>query len=70
VITPSRSSSAAWCRNADTGAPIGTDNVRLSLTLEQDARALTGTFKAQLKSTDGTVLLAVRGNYSSTPITV
>jgi hypothetical protein len=57
-------------QSADTGAPIGTDNVRLPLTLEQDVRALTGSFKAQLKSTDGTVLLAVRENYSSTPITV
>jgi hypothetical protein len=57
-------------QKADTGAPIGTDNVRLSLRLDQDAGTLTGTFKTQLKSTDGTVLLAITGDYSATPITV
>lgn len=57
-------------QNADTGAPVGIDNVRLSLRLGKDAGTLTGTFKTQLKSADGTVLLAVTGGYSATPITV
>ena len=57
-------------QDVDTGAPVGIDSVRLSLRLDQDAGTLTGTFKTQLKSTDGTVLLAVTGDYSSTPITV
>ena len=34
-------------QNADTGAPIGTDNVRLALTLDQQAGTLSGTFKSQ-----------------------
>jgi hypothetical protein len=57
-------------QDADTGAALGTDNVRLSLTLDQDAGTLTGTFKSQIKNTAGSVLLTITGDYSATPITV
>jgi hypothetical protein len=57
-------------QNADTGAPIGTDNVRLSLTLNRAAGTLTGTFVAQLKDSSDALLLQVVGDYSATPITV
>jgi hypothetical protein len=57
-------------QNLDTGAPIGTDNVRLSLTLDRAAGAITGTFESQIKDLTDTVLLVVTGDYSATPITV
>lgn len=57
-------------QDADTGAPLGTDNVRLSLTLTQGADTLTGTFESQIKDTADNVLLTVTGDYSATPISV
>jgi hypothetical protein len=57
-------------QNADTGAPIGTDNVRLSLTLGRDGGSLTGTFVSQIKDTAGTVIIQVEGDYAATRITV
>ena len=56
-------------QDTDTGAALGTDNVRLSLTLDQGAGTLTGTFKSQIKDTADTVLLTVTGDYAATPIT-
>jgi len=57
-------------QDADTGAALGTDNVRLSLTLNQDPGALTGTFESQIKDTAGNVLLIVTGTFSATRIAV
>jgi hypothetical protein len=57
-------------QNATTGAPIGTDNVRLSLTLARDGGTLTGTFVSQIKDTAGTVIIQVEGDYAATRITV
>jgi hypothetical protein len=57
-------------QDADTGAVLGTDNVALSLTLDQATGTLTGTFESQIKDTAGNVLLIVTGDYSATPILV
>ncbi len=57
-------------QSADTGAPIGTDNVRLSLTLDRTSGTLTGTFESQIKDNAESVLFTVTGDYSATPITV
>jgi len=57
-------------QDADAGTVLGTDNVRLSLTLDQASGILTGTFESQIKDTAGTVLLTVTGTYSATPINV
>ncbi len=57
-------------QDADTGAPLGTDNVRLSLMLTRGADTLTGTFESQIKDTADNVLLTVTGDYSATPISV
>jgi len=56
-------------QDADTGAALGTDNVRLSLTLAQGAGTLTGAFVSQIQDTADTVLLTVTGDYAATPIT-
>ena len=55
-------------QDANTGAPVGTDNIRLWLTLERGV--LQGTFESQVKNTADAVLLTVTGNYAATPITV
>ena len=55
-------------QNQDTGAPIGTDNVRLFLTLQNGT--LSGTFESQIKDVTDTVLLTVTGDYSATPVSV
>ena len=55
-------------QNQDTGEPIGTDNVRLFVTLQNGA--LSGTFQSQIKDTTDTVLLTVTGDYSATPVSV
>jgi len=57
-------------QDADTGAALGTDNVRLSLMLDHAAGTLTGTFESQIKDTANIVLLTVTGDYSAMPITV
>ena len=57
-------------QDADTGAPLGTDNVRLSLPLVRNTGKLDGTFEAQIKDNAGTVLVTVTGTFSATPITV
>ena len=57
-------------QDANSGAPIGTDNVRLFLTLNRGDRTLTGTFVSQIKDTSGAILIQVTGTYSATPITV
>jgi hypothetical protein len=57
-------------QDADTGAPLGTDNVRLSLVLDHAAGMLTGTFESQIKDTANVVLQTITGNYLAMPITV
>lgn len=52
----------------NTGAPIGTDNVRLFLTL--DNGALTGTFRSQIKDLSDTVIFEATGDYAATPVSV
>ena len=52
------------------GIPVGTDNIRLYLTLDRHAGSLTGTFESQIKNTADTVLLTVTGTFAATPITV
>jgi hypothetical protein len=39
------------------------------VTLDKDARTLSGTFQSQIKDTTDAVLLVVTGDYSATPIT-
>jgi hypothetical protein len=53
-----------------TGAPIGTDNIRLTLKLDRHADTLNGTFESQIKDLADTVLFAVTGTFSATPIDV
>ena len=57
-------------QDADTGAPLGTDNVRLSLALVRSTGKLDGTFESQIKDNAGNVLVTVTGTFSATPITV
>jgi len=57
-------------QQADTGAPIGTDNVRLRLTLDGSGRVLTGTFESQIKDLADAVIFTVTGDYSATRIDV
>lgn len=51
-----------------TTGPLGTDNVRLVLTLDGDR--LTGTFHSDVKTPDGTVVDSFDGTYSAERITV
>ena len=57
-------------QNASSGAPIGTDNIRLFLTLDTTTGKLTGTFQSQIKDMAGNLLLTVTGNYSAALITL
>jgi hypothetical protein len=57
-------------QNADSGAPLGTDNVRLALALDRREGALKGTFTSQIRDVDDMVLLTVTGDYSATRIDV
>ena len=57
-------------QSATSGAPIGTDNVRLSLAADDRGSTLTGTFVSQIKDTAGTVILQVEGDYKASRITV
>jgi hypothetical protein len=57
-------------QNHDTGEPIGTDNIRLSLRLSQDGETLSGTFVSQIKLESGAVVFEAAGDYSATRITV
>jgi hypothetical protein len=52
------------------GTAIGTDNIRLLLTLGPGHSKLTGTFESQIKNTAGSVLLEVTGTFSAIRITV
>jgi hypothetical protein len=54
----------------DNGAPIGTDNIQLSLRFDRDTGTLIGTFQSQIKNMADTVLFTVTGTYSATEITV
>jgi hypothetical protein len=55
-------------QSADTGAPIGTDNIRMWLTVHRGAPRLTGTFQSQVKDLTDAVLLTVLGTVDGTPI--
>lgn len=55
-------------QDADTGAPFGTDNVRLVLRVNDTTGTLAGTFVSQIKDTSDTVLMQVGGDYSATRI--
>ena len=57
-------------QDASDGVAIGTDNVRLWLTLAHGGDNLIGTFQSQVKDTAETVLLTVTGTFSAIPITV
>lgn len=57
-------------QDVDTGAALGTDNVRLWLTLDGATDALIGTFESQIKDTVDDVQLVVTGDYTATRITV
>jgi hypothetical protein len=57
-------------QDANSGAPIGTDNIDLALTLDPTAGTLTGTFQSQIENTTGNVLATFTGNYSATLITL
>jgi len=53
-----------------TGSPIGTDNIRLTLTYDASADTLTGTFVSQVKDNGGNMLIQVEGTYEATRIRV
>jgi hypothetical protein len=57
-------------QNPNTGDAIGTDNVRLFVTLDRRGNTLTGTFQSQVKDTADNVLITVTGTYAATRITV
>jgi len=57
-------------QNATTGVPLGTDNIRLALTLDRHAGTLNGTFESQIKNPADTVIFAASGTFSATPIDV
>jgi hypothetical protein len=59
-----------FLQNFDTGAPIGTDNIRLALRRSRNGASLAGTFVSQIKDTAGTVVFQVEGTYSATRIGV
>jgi hypothetical protein len=56
--------------DTDTAVALGTDNIRLSLTLDRETGTLSGTFESQIKDTTDFILLTVTGDYSATSITV
>jgi hypothetical protein len=53
-----------------TGSPIGTDNIRLKVTLSPDGQKLSGTFASDVKDNAGNVLIHVEGTYEADRITV
>jgi hypothetical protein len=57
-------------QNADGGEPIGTDNVRISLALDDATGTLMGRFVSQVKDIADAVLVEVTGDYSATRISV
>jgi hypothetical protein len=57
-------------QDAGTGAPIGTDNVRLSLTLDRESGKLSGTFVSQIRDVADALVIQVGGTYSATRSTV
>jgi hypothetical protein len=52
------------------GSPIGTDNIRITATLDAGGQKLTGTFVSQVKDNAGNVLIQVEGTYAADRITV
>jgi hypothetical protein len=59
-----------FLQDPTTGAPVGTDNIRLSIELDRSTGALTGTFQSQVKDVNDNVLMAVTGPWTATRITV
>jgi hypothetical protein len=57
-------------QTAADGVPMGTDNIRLALTLDRKVATLTGSFESQIKNLADTVLLTVTGSFAATPIAV
>jgi hypothetical protein len=57
-------------QDAASGDVLGTDNVRLALTLDRATRTLRGTFESQITDVADTVLATVTGDYAATPILV
>jgi hypothetical protein len=52
------------------GAPIGTDNIHLSLKLDRQTGALSGTFESNIKDNTDTVIFTAAGDFSAERITV
>jgi hypothetical protein len=52
------------------GAPVGTDNIRLRLTLSRSTGKLTGTFESNIKDNTDTVIFTATGDFTAEPITV
>jgi hypothetical protein len=52
------------------GAPLGTDNIRLSLRVHRATGDLTGTFESNIKDVNGTIIFTARGDFTAERITV
>jgi len=50
------------------GAEIGTDNVSLKVQINEDGTTLNGSFKSDVKTPDGHILLTTIGTYTATRI--
>lgn len=57
-------------QDVNSGIVLGTDNVRLWLTLDARAGTLSGTFRSEIKDIFGNLVFGVTGTYSATPIAV
>ena len=51
------------------GAPLGTDNIRLSLRVDRSGN-LSGTFESNIKAVDGTIIFTAKGTIEAERITV
>ena len=49
---------------------MGTDNIRLRLTLSRSTGKLTGTFESNIKDNTDTVIFTATGDFTAEPITV
>jgi hypothetical protein len=59
-----------FIQDAASGAPIGTDNVSLSLAVDEATGRLLGTFKSQIKDHSDGLIFEVSGDYAATQIVV
>jgi hypothetical protein len=55
-------------QNATTGADVGTDNIRLSLTLDSTGSILSGTFESTVEDPSGNPLFTASGTYAASRI--